>query len=179
MDATLLPDIVIGAVNPPFEDRWQEAARGVVVNDDGLLTMITTPQYGEFGFPGGRANAGESAIDTLVREVREETGYGVVEASVRRLCTVEVVRHHEKLGNINLHQMNHFFLCTARKVSEQHLDDYEAAHGIDVVTVSIEQAIRRNERVLKDEYHFWVDRDLHVLRALQELPPERLRSLRV
>lgn len=169
-----VPDIVIGAADQGFADRYQDASRAVIVNADGTLTMITTPQYGEFGFPGGRKNPGESDVETLAREVLEETGFLIAEESIERLCTVEVVRQHERFGAVNLHQMNSFFVCEARKAAGQHLDAREAAHGIDVATVSIDQAVRRNERVLESGYRFWVDRDLHVLRALQGLRHDEL-----
>ena len=171
MAQALVPDIVIGAADDRFADRYQDASRAVIVDAGGLLTMITTPQYGEFGFPGGRKNPGEGDVEALVREVLEETGYRVVEKSIKKLCTVEVVRQHERFGEVNLHQMNRFFLCEARKEAGQRLDDREAAHGIDVATVSLDEAVRRNELVLEEGYRFWVDRDLRVLRALQGLRP--------
>ena len=54
---------------------------GAVIKDDaGRLLLIKRghePAAGRWSIPGGRIEAGESDVDALVREVREETGLEV------------------------------------------------------------------------------------------------------
>ncbi len=63
----------------PRSDR--RAARVVLINEAGRVLLIegrdtTTPERGSWWLtPGGGIEAGESAGDAAVREVREETGF--------------------------------------------------------------------------------------------------------
>jgi 8-oxo-dGTP diphosphatase len=50
------------------------AAGGVVVRDDGRITVIHRPRYDDWSLPKGKLDPGESFEDGAVREVLEETG---------------------------------------------------------------------------------------------------------
>jgi len=59
----------------------QVAAKGVVVNDKGQVLILREAKTydegtgkGRYHLPGGRLNEGESYIDGLHREIKEETG---------------------------------------------------------------------------------------------------------
>jgi len=54
-------------------------AAAVIVNQDGAVLMVKHT-YGKCNWeiPGGRAEEGESPVETAIREVREETGLVVV-----------------------------------------------------------------------------------------------------
>ncbi len=54
-------------------------AAAVIVNEEGAVLLVKHT-YGKCNWeiPGGRAEEGESPVDTAVREVREETGLCVV-----------------------------------------------------------------------------------------------------
>ncbi|MFN2519006.1 MAG: NUDIX hydrolase [Jatrophihabitantaceae bacterium] len=55
-------------------------AGGIVFDDAGRLLLIRRgrePERGSWSIPGGRCRPGESAIDTCIREVAEETGLSV------------------------------------------------------------------------------------------------------
>ena len=49
----------------------------VIVNDDGALLLIHKTDNNLWALPGGGHDAGESISETVVREVREETGIEV------------------------------------------------------------------------------------------------------
>jgi 8-oxo-dGTP pyrophosphatase MutT (NUDIX family) len=49
----------------------------------------TAPSRGSWAFPGGRSLPGESALDTALRELREETGIGLRDVSVAGTHTVQ------------------------------------------------------------------------------------------
>jgi 8-oxo-dGTP pyrophosphatase MutT (NUDIX family) len=49
----------------------------IVTNDDGRVLMIHKTDNNKWALPGGGHEPGESIADTVVREVKEETGYDV------------------------------------------------------------------------------------------------------
>jgi 8-oxo-dGTP diphosphatase len=50
------------------------AAGGFVMNSDGQVLLIKSPRYGDWEFPGGQVEEGETITHALEREVFEETG---------------------------------------------------------------------------------------------------------
>jgi len=50
------------------------AAGGFVVNETGQVLLLKSPRYGDWEFPGGQVEEGETIPDALEREVFEETG---------------------------------------------------------------------------------------------------------
>jgi ADP-ribose pyrophosphatase YjhB (NUDIX family) len=58
-----------------------KAARAIIIEDNKLLVMHRNKQGSQyFTLVGGRVNEGESLEQTLVRELKEETGLDVTEA---------------------------------------------------------------------------------------------------
>jgi 8-oxo-dGTP pyrophosphatase MutT (NUDIX family) len=53
------------------------SANVVVTNDDGEILLIRRSDNGNWAFPGGAMDVGESLPDTAVRETAEETGIDV------------------------------------------------------------------------------------------------------
>ncbi len=71
-------------------------AGGIVVNDHGeILLQKRSKTKNRWGFPGGAMNIGESAEETAIREIQEETGYIV---RVERLLGV-YTKYFEKNRN--------------------------------------------------------------------------------
>lgn len=50
------------------------AAGGFVTNSEGQVLLIKSPRYGDWEFPGGQVEEGETIPHALEREVFEETG---------------------------------------------------------------------------------------------------------
>ena len=50
------------------------AAGGFVTNSHGQVLLIKSPRYGDWEFPGGQVEEGETIPQALEREVLEETG---------------------------------------------------------------------------------------------------------
>lgn len=59
----------------------------VIVDDDGRVLVVRKKGTSRFMQPGGKPEAGESAAQTLIRELHEELGVVLVEADLRSLGT--------------------------------------------------------------------------------------------
>jgi len=63
--------------NAPQANNLVPAASAIVVNDDGTILLHRRADNGLWSIPGGAMEIGESIGQTVVREVREETGLDV------------------------------------------------------------------------------------------------------
>lgn len=149
--------------------RYREAVRAVIIKD-GKLLMVHSNK-GDYKFPGGGINSGENHEEALKREIREETGYIV--SDVQSKLGIIVSRNLDEYEKDSVFEMrSNYYLCGAPKEqSHQQLDEYEAAQEFCPVWISIEEAIRLNEELLKDESkdkNFWVQRETMVLKTLKE-----------
>ena len=64
------------------EQLFQIAAKGLLRNDKGQVLMVHIPDWGHnpahWDLPGGRMDPGETFLETLDRELREEIGSGYI-----------------------------------------------------------------------------------------------------
>lgn len=140
------------------------AVRGVI-RQEGKYAMICSEKYGEYKFPGGGRKEGEQLEDTLLREVKEETGLIVKPQTIKYVGRVEERRGGEH-GDI-VEQISHYYICEVEKErAERSLDEYEKEYGYTLKFVSLEEAIRNNERLFGTKGIPWVERDTAVMKWL-------------
>jgi 8-oxo-dGTP diphosphatase len=86
------------------------AVGGVVLDGDRVLLVkrALPPRQGEWSLPGGQLELGESLVDAVRREVREETG---LEVTVGPLVEVFDRVHRDADGRIRYHFVIADFLC--------------------------------------------------------------------
>ena len=69
--------------------KTRNSARAVVVDTSGRIPMMHVKNLGFHKLPGGGIDAGETAIEAVLREVREETGCEVaIEGEIGRVLEV-------------------------------------------------------------------------------------------
>ena len=122
----------VSARDRPKVER-QHSAGGVVVREGDLL-LISTAGGRRWQLPKGRIEAGESAEEAAVREVREETG--VTGRVVAPLAGVDYWFADGNARRIKKHV--DFFLLTYVEGSEANFDPREVAeaqwfHGVEGV----------------------------------------------
>ncbi len=122
------------------------AVRGVIFVD-GKLLLIEDNKH-EVKLPGGGQEEGKTDIETLVREVREETGCTVIPETVRPFGYIEEKRKSFNEKRI-WHQFSRIYFCD---VTEERRDtDYsenEKKRGMRFGTYTIEEAIAKNHAML-------------------------------
>lgn len=148
------------------------SVRGIIIRD-GKIAMIHSLKFNYYKLPGGGIEAGEKYEDTLIREVKEESGLTVKPESIREFG---YVRRKEK-GKIDdiFIQDNYYFLCEAEaEVGAQNLDAYEDEERFTLEWVTPEVAIETNtnadhgNKVNSQTFAGMMERENRVLRMVIE-----------
>lgn len=143
------------------------AARGIVKRDN--LFLLIHGKYGDYKFPGGGVEPGETLEAALIREMQEETGFRVKSSSIKPLGTV-TERRKGKSEDI-LEMTSHYFLCECEEnAGSQNLDDYEREYDYQVIWLTLSEAISLNKKCDDMEPCPWVERDTMVMEYLLALP---------
>lgn len=145
----------------------RHSARSIVIRG-GKVAMIHSRKYDYYKFPGGGIEHGESPIEAMIRETREEAGLIVVPDSVREYGLVHRIQRSDLDPAECFIQDNYYYLCDALDgLSSQSLDDYEAAESYQLEFVEPSLAIRKNRAVQNSPYNpAMFEREARVLELL-------------
>ena len=144
----------------------RKAARGIIRHGDKYLAIHA--KHGDYKFPGGGMEPGESLADTLLREVEEETGYRVIRQSIGDCLLV----HEKRNGNPGdwLEMDSWYYFCDVEEEEhERSLDDYEEEYGYQVVWMTLDEMVKRNEAMKDRRMVPWVTREEMVMRELRRM----------
>lgn len=97
-------------------DRFLDVSCAIIESERGVLGALraTGTRAGEWEFPGGKLEAGETAADCIRREIKEELG-----VEVRVLRTLSPIEHEYPELRIRLHP----FVCRLEPGVEPQLCD--------------------------------------------------------
>lgn len=124
------------------------SVRGIIVQD-GKAAMVHSIRYNYYKFPGGGMEPGETQIETLIREVREESGLVVTPDSIQEYGRVHRVQQSDQESFSVFVQDNFYYLCQVEtEILSQELDDYEQQEHFTLEFVSPQTAIRTNREAL-------------------------------
>lgn len=149
------------------------SVRGIIFKDD-KIALVHSKKYDYYKFPGGGCKKGENLVETLIREVQEETGLVVIPSSVKEYGMV----HRIQKGDIDdiFVQDNYFYFCDVEDIVQgQNLDDYEDEENFTLEFVKISDAIKVNREHHHGDkqndvfYQVMIERDSRVLEGLLEL----------
>lgn len=145
----------------------RNAVRAIIMKN-GKLALIQSKKIGEYKFPGGGIEAGETHIAAMMREVEEETGLKVIPSSVSEYGMTKEIRS-DVTGSGIFVQNSYYYLCeTEETISDVNLDAYEEAYGYALKFVFVDEAISTNAQLLDHMDARWVDRELFVLRHIKQ-----------
>ncbi|AUD62520.1 hypothetical protein BK010_02565 [Tenericutes bacterium MO-XQ] len=146
------------------------AVRAIIKKDDQYL-MIQSLLYKDIKFPGGGQEQNESDIDTLYREVLEETGLTIIKDSVKPYGMIIEKRKSTFNDHEVFYMESKYYTCEIYDhIGEQRLSDYEITYDYQVIHISLDDAIMQNQSLLyKDTKNIpWVKRELTMLEYLKD-----------
>lgn len=147
----------------------RNSARAIIIKKT-LAAMVRSAKYGFYKFPGGGIENGESPVEAMIRETREESGLVVKAGSVREYGYVHRVQRSGYEMGLRFVQDNFYYLCEAEENAvAQRLDEYEKEEGYALEFVDPDAAIRAN-RTAPVENAFertMIEREARVLELLK------------
>jgi 8-oxo-dGTP pyrophosphatase MutT (NUDIX family) len=149
----------------------REAVRAIVVNEQKLL-MIYSAKIGDYKFPGGGVDEGETHLQALAREIREECGASISEIGSAFGKIIEYDLPMEREYD-EFKMTSFYYLCQVEaSFQAQNLEHYEADLGFQPIWIDVEEALRANRSILSTVDHqslHWVPRETFVLEQIKEL----------
>ncbi len=146
------------------------SVRGIIRKNNKII-MVRSGAYGYYKFPGGGIDKGETHIDTLIREVREEVGMIVIPQTIKEFGYVQRIQKGD-IEEIFI-QDNFYYQCEVEDVLvPQQLDEYEDEENFEMVEISIVEAIEENQKALATTlvnhalYTAMIEREVGVLQLL-------------
>lgn len=155
--------------SPEFSRFRRPSVRAVIVRE-GRLALVYSKKFDYYKFPGGGLKSGEDHADTLIREVREETGLNLIEDSISEFGSVLRIQKSLYKENEIFEQENFYYFCEADDTtSPQKLDQYEADEGFTLEFVDPDTAINVNRTHDHNDYDAaLIEREARVLEILKE-----------
>jgi 8-oxo-dGTP pyrophosphatase MutT (NUDIX family) len=147
---------------------YRNAVRGVILRGRNLL-MVHSTTVGDYKFPGGGVDAGESHEQALRREIREECGALLIEFG-QSLGSVIEYKHPEESDYDVFKMTSHYYLCQVGDgFGAQKLDGYEKDLGFKPVWIDIDESILANRLLLNsDKTPDWLKREIFVLEYIRQ-----------
>ena len=174
----MLFDEVIGLEEIPEGENviYRKAVRAIAFNSDNEVVMIRS-RKGDYQFPGGGLENGESLLETLRREALEEAAV-VIADEARIIGVVEERRRSLETRDAYFVMRSTYYLCYVKgHADDQQLECYEKEWGFTPVTIDIAEAYQQNLAILerKDLVIPWLARDTFVLKCLLDNKAELLK----
>ena len=152
---------------PRFE---RPSVRGIILKE-GKIALVHSLKYDYYKFPGGGCKKNEKHEETLIREVKEETGLVVIPSSIKEYGMVHRIQKGD-YGDTFVQDNYYYFCDVGDQVQSQKLDDYEDEEQFTLEFISIEDAIKVNKNNHHGEmskvYTMMIERDSKVLEMLQK-----------
>ena len=145
----------------------RDSARSIIIINN-KLAMIHSTKYDYYKFPGGGIEKGETYIDAVIRETREEAGLIVKHESVKEFGYVHRIQKNVNEPSQCFIQDNFYYLCEVEnEVTSQELDDYESDENFVLEIVDPQVVISKNNttKALK-RHHVMLEREVKIIKLL-------------
>ena len=165
---TLVHDPGVDALLGTGRVLERNAVKAVALRGRDLLVLRA--DSGAVKLPGGGAEPGESVADTLRRELAEECAVPLLEVGEELVSTVQLARPQEPDYDVFRMTSRHFLCAVGEPEGEPRLEDYEQRLGLEPAWLDVTEAADACAAALRsgDAVHRWLERELAVLRLVEE-----------
>lgn len=138
--------------NPNGKKFYRPSVRGIIFDEKGNIAMIYSKKLHFYKFPGGGIEGDEAHLETLTREIKEETGMTLIPDSVKEFGEVLKIQSGDESGKDIIHiQNNYYYTCKVEEeIGDQALDEDEKSLDFVLRFVPIEEAIAANATLRRD-----------------------------
>jgi 8-oxo-dGTP pyrophosphatase MutT (NUDIX family) len=147
----------------------RKAVRGVILQGKKLL-MLYSNKYGDYAFPGGGMEKGESRIEALKREIREECGVKI--SSEIELMGQIIEYNNDPPEGYEIFKMTSYYYITEIEVELGSLDleYYELELDLENQWIDVNKAIANNKEIIESqrETPIWALREVKALQYIKE-----------
>lgn len=169
LKSTIHPDIS----DMSLSTFTRKATRAIVLKGEEIL-LLYTKRYHDYSLPGGGVDEGESIVEGLVRELKEETGAHNVD-NIQEFGLYEEYRPWHKADFNIIHMESYCYVCTIDdELKEPELEAHELSNGMHPVWMNIHQAISHNEETIanSEKKGLSIERETFLLKLIvKELLP--------
>lgn len=125
-----------------------------LIEKDGLFAM-QKGKRGEYKIPGGGMDEGETIVEALMREVREETGLVIIPDTMKELGEITEIRRDIFDANIKYIAHSMHYSCEVEpEMVETAMTESEKEKGYRLEWADIDTIIQTNESIMKEKWQF-------------------------
>lgn len=149
---------------------YREASRAIIMKEN-LILLVYSKVNKDYKFPGGGIEKNESKTDAMIREVLEEVG-GIITKVKSQFARITTINADTINKDYDIFQMvSHYFFCEIDDILvAQELSKYESELSFVPKWITVEEAIKANENVLKSKnIPAWTFRETEVLKLIKNM----------
>ena len=149
--------------DPSLPMFHRDAVRAVLIDGD-KLELIYSRACGYYKFPGGGIESGETHIQALIRETKEEMGRAIIPGSVKLLGMVRERRKGLFPNELFEHDSYYYFAEIDKNIkTEPVYDEHEKKEDYILVCVPPAQAAEVNIKIAKKHCSDFIMREAFVM----------------
>ena len=140
----------------------RNSARSIIIRN-GKIAMLHSLEYDHYEFPGGGIEKGETPIEAMIRETKEEAGLIVIPETIREYGYVHRIQKSDKDPTECFVQDNYYYLCDAEDVLSSNTPD----EFYELEFIEPASAIKKNRNIKKaGASQMMLERETRVLEIL-------------